>query len=150
MQNGNDATRTMTSLSPSRSTAMISWVPQSENHRRSSCQRGDSPNAMPVIRVCSSVTHLLLSLGNQGATRRYGTHAGDVRDDLSDPDTRHLPTFNPPSLRHTPIMTAMRRSFTSQSPAWMAANVRCLSHNLLQDLGYLARCLSSWSAPAIG
>jgi hypothetical protein len=84
------------------------------------------------------------------ASRQYGTHAGDVRDELSDPETRHLLTFNPPSLRHTPIMTAMRRSFTSQSPAWMAASVRCLSHNLLQDLGYLAKSLSSWSAPAIG
>src|SRR5229473_2035881 len=53
---GNDGnwTWTMTSLLPSRSTAMTSWAPQSENHRRSSCHRGDSPNAMPVIRVCSS------------------------------------------------------------------------------------------------
>src|SRR5260370_1436833 len=52
---GNDGnwTWTMTSLLPSRSTAMTSWAPQSENHRRSSCHRGDSPNAMPVIKVCS-------------------------------------------------------------------------------------------------
>ena len=41
---------------PSRSTAMISCAPQSENHSRPSCQRGDSANARPVIRVCSSGT----------------------------------------------------------------------------------------------
>ena len=49
MQNGKvDGTRAMTSLSPSRSTAMISCAPQSENHSRPSCQRGDSPNARPL------------------------------------------------------------------------------------------------------
>src|SRR5215217_1015591 len=63
MQNGNEGMRTMTSLLPSRSTAMISCAPQSENQRRSSCQRGDSPNAMPVIRICSSGTYSLLSSG---------------------------------------------------------------------------------------
>src|SRR5262249_45961526 len=56
MQNGKDGTRTMTSLLPSRSTATTSCAPQSENHRRPSCQRGDSPKAMPVIRVCSLAT----------------------------------------------------------------------------------------------
>src|SRR5215211_3287667 len=61
MQNGNEGTRTMTSLSPSRSTATTSCVPQSENQRRSSCQRGDSPNAMPVIRICGSGTYVLSS-----------------------------------------------------------------------------------------
>src|SRR3712207_4914646 len=65
MQNGNDGTRATTSLLPSRSTAMSSCVPQSENQRRLSCQRGDSPNAMPVIRVCNSGTYLLQSLGTR-------------------------------------------------------------------------------------
>src|SRR5215218_2014352 len=41
----------MSSLSPSGSTAISSCAPQSANHRRPSCQRGDSPKAMPVIRV---------------------------------------------------------------------------------------------------
>src|SRR5215218_376573 len=44
----------MTSLLPSRSTATISCVPQSANQSRSSCQRGDSPKAIPVIKVCVS------------------------------------------------------------------------------------------------
>jgi len=35
-------------------TAMISCAPQSENQRRSSCQRGDSPIARPVNRVFNS------------------------------------------------------------------------------------------------
>src|SRR5829696_6926417 len=65
MQNGNAGMRTMTSLLPSRLTAMTSCAPQSENQRRSSCQRGDSPNTMPVIRVCSSATYLLLSSGTR-------------------------------------------------------------------------------------
>src|SRR6266581_296961 len=56
IHNGNDGTRTMTSLWPSRSTAMTSCAPQSENQRRSSCHRGDSPNARPLIRICSSGT----------------------------------------------------------------------------------------------
>src|SRR5262245_51725977 len=43
-----------TSLLPSRSTAMISWVPQLENHRRPACQRGDSPIARPVSKLCGS------------------------------------------------------------------------------------------------
>src|SRR5215208_7306051 len=43
-----------TSLLPSRSTATISWVPQLENHRRPSCQRGDSPIARPLSRICGS------------------------------------------------------------------------------------------------
>ena len=51
-------------------------------------------------------------------------HTLEMSDDLSDSEIRHLLTFNPPSLRHTPIMTAMRSSFTSQSPAWMAANIK--------------------------
>src|SRR6266536_4833213 len=47
---GNDGklTLTMTSLLPSRLTAIISCAPQSATHRRPSCQRGDSPNARPV------------------------------------------------------------------------------------------------------
>ena len=48
---GGPTPRTITSLLPSRSTAMISPAPQSENHSRPSCQRGDSPRAMPVRRV---------------------------------------------------------------------------------------------------
>src|ERR671911_1275746 len=78
MQNGNDGMRTMTSLLPSRSTAMISCAPQSENQRRSSCQRGDSPKSMPVIRVCSSATYLLLSSGT--CVKQDDTHVRDVRD----------------------------------------------------------------------
>src|SRR5437660_11580405 len=49
-------TRTMTSLFPSRSTATTSCLPQLENHRRPSCQRGDSPNPRPVNRVRTSGT----------------------------------------------------------------------------------------------
>jgi hypothetical protein len=33
---------------------MISWAPQSENQSRPSCQRGDSPIARPVNRICTS------------------------------------------------------------------------------------------------
>src|SRR5215213_5122426 len=54
MQNGDEDTLAMTSLSPARSTARSSCAPQSENQRRSSCQRGDSPKAMPVIKVCGA------------------------------------------------------------------------------------------------
>src|SRR5215208_1032070 len=45
-----------TSLLPSRSTATISCVPQLENQRRPSCQRGDSPIARPLSRICGSGT----------------------------------------------------------------------------------------------
>src|SRR5205807_2635797 len=47
-------TLTMTSLLPSRLTTRISCAPQSATHRRPSCHRGDSPNARPVNRVCTS------------------------------------------------------------------------------------------------
>src|SRR5262245_6284130 len=43
-----------TSLLPSRSNATISWVPQLENHRRPACQRGDSPIARPLSKMCGS------------------------------------------------------------------------------------------------
>src|SRR5829696_9666092 len=78
MQNGNDGMRTMTSLLPSRSTAMSSCAPQSANQRRSPCQRGDSPNTMPVIKVCSSGTYLLLFSGTW--VKQDDTHVRDVRD----------------------------------------------------------------------
>jgi hypothetical protein len=65
MLNGDDAMRTTTSLLPSKSTATISCVPQSENQSRSSCQRGDSPKTMPVINVCGSGTVLLISSGTR-------------------------------------------------------------------------------------
>src|SRR5206468_827804 len=46
----------------SRLTAIISCAPQSATHRRPSCQRGDSPNARPVNRVCiSDIGRLLLT-----------------------------------------------------------------------------------------
>src|SRR6266568_6170388 len=56
MHIGNDGkpARNTISVPPSRSTATTSCAPQSENHRRPSCQRGDSPNAIPVVRACSS------------------------------------------------------------------------------------------------
>src|SRR5215831_9273636 len=44
----------MTSLFPLRSTAITSCAPQSENQRRPSCQRGDSPIATPVKMVFNS------------------------------------------------------------------------------------------------
>jgi hypothetical protein len=47
-------TRATTSLLPSRSTVTTSRAPMSENHRRSSCQRGDSPITRPVSRVRTS------------------------------------------------------------------------------------------------
>src|SRR6266481_5547460 len=61
---GNDGklTLTMTSRLLSRSTARISCAPQSATHRRPSCQRGDSPKARPVTRLCSSgIGRLLLT-----------------------------------------------------------------------------------------
>ena len=45
----------MTSLLPSRSTATTSSAAQSESQRRPLCQRGDSPNARPVSRICGSI-----------------------------------------------------------------------------------------------
>src|SRR5258707_15798697 len=65
---GNDGklTLTITSLLPSRLTAIISCAPQSANHRRPSYQRGDSPNARPVNRVCiSDMSRLLLFTRSQ-------------------------------------------------------------------------------------
>src|SRR5437763_4550324 len=51
-QNANAVgTWAMTALFPSASTATISCVPQLPNHRRPSCQRGDSPIARPVSRM---------------------------------------------------------------------------------------------------
>src|SRR5687768_8602207 len=54
MLKGDEGKWTMTSLLPSGSTATISREPQSENQRRPSRQRGDSPNTIPVINVCGS------------------------------------------------------------------------------------------------
>src|SRR5215471_11252669 len=55
-------TLTMTSRLPSRLTARISCAPQSATHKRPSCQRGDSPKARPVNRVCiSGIGRLLLT-----------------------------------------------------------------------------------------
>src|SRR5215813_10873490 len=55
MQNGRlNGTRRTTSRLPSRSVAIISWAPQSENQRRSWRQRGDSPIARPVSNVLIS------------------------------------------------------------------------------------------------
>src|SRR5436309_13343196 len=42
----------MTSLLPSRLTAMSSRVPQSETHKRPECHLGDSPNLRLVSRSC--------------------------------------------------------------------------------------------------
>src|SRR5262245_35897604 len=36
------------------SRAISSWATQSENHRRPSCQRGDSPRPIPLIRTRGS------------------------------------------------------------------------------------------------
>src|SRR5918994_3498992 len=94
MQNGNDGTRTTTSLLPSISTAISSCAPQSENHRRSSCQRGDSPNTMPVIRVCSSGTYLLLSSGTR--VELDSTYVRDDRDGHNVQLTRTYRALNPP------------------------------------------------------
>ena len=51
MQNGNDSMVATTSLAPSRPTAWSRCPAQSLNQSRPSCQRGDSPNEMPVMRV---------------------------------------------------------------------------------------------------
>ena len=51
MHIGNDGTLTMTSWLPSRPSAITWPAPQSENQSRPSCQRGDSPNAIPSIRT---------------------------------------------------------------------------------------------------
>jgi hypothetical protein len=61
MHMGNDGTWAMTSLLPSRSTAMISCAPQSEKKSRSSCHRGDSGKARPLIRI-----------GSLGTERSFG------------------------------------------------------------------------------
>jgi hypothetical protein len=53
-QHGNAGARRITSRHPARSTVMTSGGPQSENHRRSWCQRGCSPKAIPVIKTWSS------------------------------------------------------------------------------------------------
>ena len=50
-QNGNDGIRATTSHVPSASTASSSPAIQSERCSRPSCQRGDSPIAMPVVRI---------------------------------------------------------------------------------------------------
>ena len=50
------------------STATSSCAPQSENQRRSSCQRGDSPSMRPVIRICT--------LGTEGSFNGITTSSG--------------------------------------------------------------------------
>src|SRR6266568_1937171 len=81
---GMAGTRAMTSLLPSRSTATTSPAPMSENHRRSSCQRGDSPNARPVIRVCSAgMEGSLVRAPGAGACHRVCRNRGGRFDMLA-------------------------------------------------------------------
>ena len=62
--------RPTTSDLPSRSRAMISSAPQCENHKRSSCQRGDSTNASPSSNsVVSSFTMRVPTTGDSGTHR---------------------------------------------------------------------------------
>src|SRR5215510_15030016 len=58
-------TWTMTSLLPSRSTATTSCMPQLENHRRPSCQRGDSPNPIPVNKICTAGSEDLITTSSE-------------------------------------------------------------------------------------
>src|SRR5262245_22173761 len=73
-------------------TAMISWRAQSENHRRPSCQRGDSPNTMPVMMVRGSDMMAPLvrraTLTTLCRSRRTGFDmlAEGGRDEIRDPD----------------------------------------------------------------
>src|SRR5215813_2166685 len=53
MENGKEGVWRITSLLATRSTAITSCATQLQNHKRSMCQRGDSPNARPVISVCA-------------------------------------------------------------------------------------------------
>src|SRR5262245_44947664 len=53
MENGKEGVWRITSLLATRSTAITSCATQLQNHKRSMCQRGDSPNARPVISVCT-------------------------------------------------------------------------------------------------
>src|SRR5438876_126192 len=91
-------TLTMTSLLPSRLTAIISCAPQSANHRRPSCQRGDSPNARPVNRVCISDISRLLLFKRRNACSRisirlseevYQMGRGSSSDDRRDYNPSH-------------------------------------------------------------
>jgi hypothetical protein len=63
MHMGKEATLATTSRLPSALSAITWLAPQSENQRRSSCQRGDSPKTMPPNRTSGAlVWHFLLDL----------------------------------------------------------------------------------------
>ena len=49
MHIGNELTSASTLGAPPAATEKTRPAPQSENHNRPSCQRGDSPNTMPSI-----------------------------------------------------------------------------------------------------
>src|SRR5262249_42662492 len=70
-QHGKAGASRTTSLSPSRSTAMISGGPQSENQSRPSCQRGCSPNWTFVISTSTSVTATPPRAENPALSLRY-------------------------------------------------------------------------------
>src|SRR5215470_6835495 len=53
MENGKEGVWRITSLLATRSTAITSCATQLQNHKRFMCQRGDSPNARPVISICT-------------------------------------------------------------------------------------------------
>ncbi|MGZ4518340.1 MAG: transposase, partial [Mycobacteriaceae bacterium] len=56
---------------------------QSENHRRPSCQRGDSPNTTPSIRTSGALTSYLHSLAATQTRPGYRTHRGSQANDRS-------------------------------------------------------------------
>src|SRR5215471_1536452 len=69
MHIGNDSTVATTSWPPPGSSAITLFAPQSENHRRPSCQRGDSPKTTPSIRTSGPLTAFSLGSGGTGIDR---------------------------------------------------------------------------------
>src|SRR5258706_13895830 len=64
MHIGNDGTVAITWWLPSAPSAITWFAPQSANHSRPSCQRGDSPNTTPSIRTSGMpILSLLLADG---------------------------------------------------------------------------------------
>src|SRR6266581_9752373 len=159
MHIGNDGTRTMTSLLPSRSTAMTSCAPQSENQRRFSNHRGDSPNARPLIRVCSSGMedsfrrhHNLLGSAHlirlrSGPWIRHPTYEissqFQAASTVGMPVPRHSPyspgraVFPHPVLRLYSLPRCKAEPSGKHSPTWNLRNTRTRYLDAVEDVGKL-------------
>src|SRR6478735_6812488 len=83
---------------PSRSTATMSGVPQCGNHKRPSCQRGDSPMARPLsstrVSMLSRVMASLLPSPVRTAPRRIDTTSRKINSEGGFPVSR-APASNP-------------------------------------------------------